>query len=461
MPFRPFDAVTQDTRYQQLDQTLQQEKEKTGSVDPAVAQRAAQIYKDAPYIPASVILSMAKSGTKPETVEAIKKSAALTTAKSLDPQKPKKKGWFEEVFSDNIKALSRWSFAALNFVPDVAQNIASQALSSNDEAGFEGWFKSTQLGTLMSNTKEAGEGFFLGEAAMEKQAERARRVRGTINGSAWTIGRGAAEKVFTPGSKPYSLLSGFVDAAANLATDPTLAGGKALKSVRTARAVIPGISSAQDIKNASLLARGAAGLDSAEGIAFQGTKFGQFVLNDSRAIQFRDRLLKNATDASKSVEEKTLFVMENWKGISPVKAREFAEATDDGQILGLLGEASARLSNNPEDILLPRDIREVRLAKKSAELSDEIKERVPFYRSNISRWFETMPKGSVVINGTSDEKREAVLTYARYLRGLKITDDTQEFKDIMQKVISAYSSTDPAVARSASKEAYDYAFGVI
>lgn len=461
MPFRPFDAVTQDARYQQLQQTLQKEQEKTGSIDPAVAQRAAQIYKDAPYIPASVILSISKSGTKPETVEAIKKTAALTTAKSLDPQKPKKKSWFQEVIGDNVKALSRWSFAALNFVPDVAQNIAAQAFSPNDEAGFEGWFKSTQLGTLMSNTKEAGEGFFLGETAMEKQAERARRVRGTINGSAWTIGRGAAEIAFAPGSKPYSLLSGFIDGAVNLGADPTLALGKVSKSVKAARAAIPGVSSAQDIKNAALLARGAAGLDSAEGIAFQGSKFGQFILNDSRAKRFTRRLVENATDESKTVTEKTFFVLENWPGISPAKAKEFAEAADEGQIIGLLGEASARLSNDATDILLPQDIRDVRLARKSAEFLDN-RERTPVFRNiRNSKWFSNLPKGSVVINGTGQEKRDAVITYANYMRGVGLGDDTQQFKEVMEKVVSAYSSTDPAEARAASKQAYDFAFETI
>ena len=461
MPFSAFDPVTQDDRYERIQAELERERQAKGSVDPNVAARVSQLYKDSPYMPASVILSIAKSGASPETVEALKKTGAVQTAKQLDPQKKKKKGWFQEAIMDNVKAASRWSFAALNFVPDFAQNVASQAFSKNDEAGFDGWFKSTQLGTLMSNTQEAGEGFFLGETAMEKQAERARRVRGTINGSAWTIGRGAAEKVFTPGSKPYSLLSGFVDGAVALGADPTLVGGKALGTVRAARAAVPALSKADEIAEASKLARGLAGLGGAESKAFKASDFGKWVLNDDRAKRFTARLLENATDGAKSVEEKTLFVMENWPGISPTKAREFAEATDNNQIIGLLGEASARLSNNPDDILLPRDIRDVRLASRKSELLDEVKERIPLGRGGFRKWFETMPKGSVVINGSSQEKRDAVLSYARYLRGVGIGDETQEFKDVMQKVVSAYSSTDPAQGRAAAKQAYDYAFEVI
>jgi hypothetical protein len=462
MPFSTFDPVNQDNRYQRIQNELDQEKQMKGSLDPAVAQRVAQIYKDAPYIPASVILSMAKSGTSPETVEAIKKTAAQKTANDLNPQKPKKKGWFQEVIHDNVKAASRWSFAALQFVPDVVQNVASQAFSADNPAGFDGWFKSTQLGTLMSNTQEAGEGFFLSEEAMEKQAERARRVRGTINGSAWTIGRGAADVAFTPGSKPYSLLSGFIDAAVNIGTDPTLAGGKVLKSARLAKATVPALSAQNEIQAAAALARTGAGLTSTDGLIFQASDFGRFVLNDPRAQRFTSRLVENASDTAKSVEEKTLFVMENWPGISPVKAREFAEATDETQILGLLGEASARLSGNPDDILLPRDIRDVRLAKRTAELSDDLKERVPLWRGlRNSKWFETMPKGSVVINGTSQDKRDAVLSYARYLRGVGLSDETPEFKTAMQKVVSAYSATDPAQGRAAAKQAYEEVFEII
>lgn len=468
MPIGPFDVVTEQSRFERLLREQETDTQKKQQVDPAVAQRAAQIYKDAPYIPASVILSMAKNGTSQQAIDGIKNTAALKTARDLDPQKPKKKGWFQEVIYDNVKAASRWSFAALQLVPDLAQNVASQAFSANDPAGFDGWFKSTQLGTLMSNTQEAGEGWFLGEEAMEKQGERARRVRGSIvtekngekNYHAWTIGRGAAQVAFAPGSKPYSLLSGFIDAAVNLGTDPTLAGGKVLKGARTASAAIPGISSAQDLANASRLARGQAGLNSAEGLAFQASDFGKFVTNDSRAKNFTKRLVKNANDTTKSVEEKTLYILENWKGITPTKAKEFAEATDEAQVLGLLGEASARLSNNTDDLLMTRDIRDIKMARKTADLDDAAKERIPGYRS-LSRWFETMPQGTVVINGTGQDKTQAVLSYARYLRGNKIMDDSQEFKDVMQKVVSAYSSTDPAQARAGAKQAYDYAFEVI
>lgn len=456
MPFIQGDPVTQDQRYASFVDQEKADKQAQLSLNKDVATRVSQIYKDAPYIPASVILSMAKSGTSPETVEAIKKTAAKQTANQLNPNKPKKKGWFQEIIADNVKAASRWSFAGLSLVPDLVQNAASQVFSPNDPAGFDGWFKSTQLGTLMSNTKEAGEGFFLGEQAMEKQAERARRVRGTINGSAWTIGRGAAELAFTPGSKPYSILSGFVDAAVQVGADPTLYAGKALKTIRLANAVIPGLAAAEDIENAAKLAKGAAGLNDAEGIAFQASKFGKWATSDPRAKRLTARIVEVASDASKTVEEKTLFMLENIPGLDPAMARAFAEADDQAKVLGLLGTASARLTTNPADVLLPTDIRDIKLARFTNSLDDAAKERVGLYRTvRNSRWFQTMPKGTVVINGTGADKAQSVMNYARYLRGAGFTDDSEEFKTVMQKVVEAYSSTDPAVARASAKEAYD------
>jgi len=456
MPFIQGDPVTQNQRYASFAEQEKADKQAQQSLSKDVAARVSQIYKDAPYIPASVILSMAKSGTSPETVEAIKKTAAQQTANQLAPNKPKKKGWFQELIYDNVKTASRWSFAGLSLVPDLVQNAASQAFSANDPTGFDGWFKSTQLGTLMSNTKEAGEGFFLGETAMEKQAERARRVRGTINGSAWTIGRGAAELAFTPGSKPYAFLSGFIDAAVQIGADPTLPAGKALKTARLAKATLPGLGTAEEIANASQLAKGLAGLDSAEGMSFQASKFGQWATSDPRAKRLTSRIVEIASDSSKTVEEKTLFMLENIPGLDPVMARAFAEADDQAKVLGLLGTASARLTTNPADVLLPTDIRDIKLARRlDPRFDDSVKERVGLYRNFRGKWLQTMPKGTVVINGTGADKTQAVMNYARYLRGSGFADDSQEFKTVMQKVVEAYSSADPAIARASAKEAYD------
>lgn len=457
MPFSINDPVTEQQRYRDLYEQGNKDKEVEATADPNVAERVKQIYKDAPYIPASVVLSLAKAGASPEAVEALKKPAAQKAASDLDPNKPKNKGWFQRNVHDKVKSATRWTFAGLNLVPDLAQNAASQVFSDNDPAGYDGWFKSTQLGTLMANSKEAGEGYFMGERAMETQAKRAREFRGTINGSAWTVGRGAAEVVFTPGSKPYGLLSGFIDAAVTIGADPTLPAGKALKSAKLAKATIPGLRTADEIDNAKLLAKGLAGLDSAEGMAFKASDFGKFVTSDPRAKRLTSRIVGIASDITKTTEEKTLFMLENIEGLDPVTARAFAEADSESKVFGLLGTASSRLTTNPADVLLPTDIRDIKMAQKfGVALDDAGKDRVGLYRNiRSSRWFETVPKSQVVIRGSGADKTEAIKTYARYLRGVKLGDETPEFKSIMAKVVSAYSSDDPVTARATAKAAYE------
>lgn len=462
MPFSIDDPVTQQQRLKNLSQEDEKAKELGTSLDKNTADRLAAIYKDAPYIPAAVALSMAKAGTSPEAINGIKKIAAQQSANNAAPNKPNKKSWFDQNIYDNVKASSRWSFAGLSLVPELINTGLSQVFSDNDPTGFDGFFKGTSLGTLMADTDAAGQGFFLGDKAIETQGERTRRMRGTINGHAWTVGRGAAEVVFTPGSKPYALLSGFFDAAVNLGTDPTLIAGKYVKAAKLAKATMPGVSAVQDIRNASLLAKGAAGLDSAEGINFGATKFGQWALTNPKAQRLTARIVETASDVTRTVEEKTLFMLENIEGLDPATARAFAEADTEGKVLGLLGTASARLANNAADVLLPTDIRDIRLAKFGAGLDDSIKDRVGLYRNvRNSRWFELQPKGSVVVRGSGADKTEAIKTYARYLRGVKLGDDTPEFKTIMAKVVNAYSSTDPIASRASVKEAYEETLRVV
>lgn len=462
MPFGAFDPTDDQLSAQELAYKQQQAEAAIATAAPDVAQRVAAIYKDAPYIPANIVLAMAKAGVSQGAVDAVKKTAAAQAASTLENQKPKSQGWFSRNIGNKVKAASRWTFAGLQFLPDVTQNVASQIFSKNDPAGFDGWFKSTQLGSLMGDPSQAGSGFFVGGQVAEKQAERARRVRGTIDGHAWTVGRGAAEQVFSPNSKPYAILSGFLDAAVQLGADPTLIGGKALAPVKAAKALIPAVATAEELNNARLLAKGLAGLEDAEGIAFTASKFGKFITTDRRAVRMTQRIVDVAKDAGRTVEQKTLWFLENIEGIDPPTARLFAEADDEGKVLGILGEASARLANNPEDVLLPSDIREFRLGKVGSKVMDGARERVPLYRNiRNSRYFAELPKQSVVINGTGSDKAQSIKTYANYLRGIGLGDETDQFKNVMDKVVRAYSETDPAVARASLHDAYDTAVDTV
>lgn len=194
---------------------------------PDLAKRIGDIYRANPWMKPGEILALAKANASDQLVNAASTQSGKQLNVRLEPNKPQNKNWIERNVYDPLKSAARYTFATLNLAPELAQNVASQALNPDNPEGFDGFFKSTSLGTMIAASKgeidpntgqpiTAGEGFFLGGTALEKQAERARRVRGTINGNAWTLGRGAADVVFAPGTKPYSILSGFIDGAVNV-----------------------------------------------------------------------------------------------------------------------------------------------------------------------------------------------------------------------------------------------------
>ena len=137
---------------------------------------------------------------------------------------------FQDSVMDKVKAGSRWTFAAANLVPQLVTNVGSRVVGAtvgaDDQPGgvyerpetgfFDGWFASTDLGAMMSG-EDYGDGFFIGEEALEYQRENAKRYRGTVGDGGWTFGRGIASTFYQPGTKEYNVLSGLVDAGAALA----------------------------------------------------------------------------------------------------------------------------------------------------------------------------------------------------------------------------------------------------
>ena len=423
------------------------------------ATRVGQIYRQAPYIPANVILGLAKAGASPAAVDTVSRLAATQAAKDLNPTKKEKKSWFQRNIADKAKTVTRWAFAGLNFVPEVTQNVASQVFNPNNPAGFDGWFASTSLGTLMLDDERAGSGFFLGGEAAENQAARARRVRGTINGNAWTIGRGAASRLYAPGSKPYAILSGFVDASVNVLADPTLYGGKVLQTQKAARNAIPSLDNSEVLAVARKMGRAEAGLESTEVTMFNQSKFGQWVNTNRRAQRLVRRIGEIAADDTVDVNTRQLRVLEAFDyKMDPALARMFAEAGDETQVKALLGEASAKLAGG-RDVLLPSDVRDIKLSRAMNEFLDTATERVPFARSiRNSRWLSQTPKGEVVINGTGLDKAEGVKSYTNYLRGIGYADDTEVFQRFVPKIVQAFSEADPVQGRVLLQNLFDEVF---
>ena len=199
MPSSFIDAVSEQRINDYITNRDQQHALYRKNATPQMAQAVATIYRNSPWLTPGQVLALAKGNASPQATELASETQARRIPQQLDPQRPKKQSWFERNVYGKIKETSRWGFASLQLTADLATNVASEIFSENDPAGFDGWFKSTALGTMFANSDEAGTGWFIGGEAEEKQAERARQLRGTINGSSWTIGRGAAAGVFIPG----------------------------------------------------------------------------------------------------------------------------------------------------------------------------------------------------------------------------------------------------------------------
>lgn len=189
--------------------------------------RVGQLHTLYPSLPAGVKLSAAKANLTDEQVRQI---AMATLPLDQQPKEPKKKSWFERNVMSKVKTASRYGFAGLEFVPQTVVGAAAQIFDVDDS--IDGWVISTDLGSLIANDEEAGDGFFIGGRAKELQSERVRRYRGTINGEAFTIGRGLASTFLEPNTTAYRTLSGMVDAAVAVAIPSIPIAGAVGKAAR-------------------------------------------------------------------------------------------------------------------------------------------------------------------------------------------------------------------------------------
>lgn len=82
---------------------------------------------------------------------------------------------------------------------------------------------------------DLGRGFLPGGTAAAAQAEAARSAAPTIGGAAFTVGRALANVVTEPGTTPYNVLSGLVDASVAIALDPSAIALKGVSNARKTR----------------------------------------------------------------------------------------------------------------------------------------------------------------------------------------------------------------------------------
>lgn len=431
-----------------LDRNTAIENFKTSATE-QTSKNISTIYRENPWMSAGTVLSLAKGNASPETVSTISKTAARVGMNQADPTVPKKQSWFERNVMGKIKTATRWSIAGLQAFPEVAQNAASRVAGPN--SGSDGWFASTTLGQMIENSDQAGSGFFAGEELMKTQAQKAREFRGEINGHAWTIGRAAADVVFTPGSLQYNLLSGAFDAAVNIGTDPTLYAGKALKAARVGRAAIPAVESLTET-NALLRAvatKTAAGLSQAESIAFEANKFAQWATKSSAANRLWENLAK---------EENPLKILKSFGDtMDPDTAIRLAGTKTVDGVREVFAEAAVRLDNaigGANDILLPTNINDISMASRSYAT----KQKLPLYQFlDSKRLFSAMPTSVLQLTGDGRNNTKAVLNVARYVKQLGLKETEGAGKDLVDKAFETFSSVGGIADRKQLDELLDLA----
>ena len=432
--------------------------------DKRVSDNLQIIYREYPFLPAGVALSLAESNADSGTIALAAQQAGRTAAakyarQAQQQQQPKEEnesGW--KTFGRNIwngtkwvgsntvgrvpgvKEASRFLSAASTTGAELVQNTASLFATNNEdgvdlvrtftqpgafEAAASDFVESTSIGALAGG-KDVGSGYFVGGEAEESRAAAARRFRGTVNGSTWTVGRGSADSYFIPGSLPYTFMSGMIDATIAWKADPVNFAGKKLKAFRDARKVIAPLETAAEISAARKLANGAAGLlTTAESHAIDNSKFFNW-LDNSRAGR---RLTKNLVETTDELEIMEGF---NWK-LDAQQARRLAQADDLDSVRGIIAEQAIRLSDETTTGVIPfaRSAADIPLAKFRSPGAKMLRN---------SRWLSETPKEFMLVNGTPQEKTGALKNIVSWLRTMNIDPFEGEGAEVVKKAFDAYGA---------------------
>lgn len=411
------------------EQRFQQSKK---TLTPALSKNFNDFYQQFPYASPDLLLPAVQAFTDGRmSADQVQEFLNDMTRKEIEKaeaekNKPKQKSWWERNVTDKVRTGSRWAMAALEFVPQTVQNLASMGYQAGKRVKRDGWGSffdawetegmiiSTDLGTLIANDKEAGSGFFIGGRAKELQAERARRFRGTINGSAFTIGRGLALTVSQPGTKEYRYLSGLVDATAAIVT-PSVPGGKIVAGA------IKGATKST-VARAGL--RTLAGLTDYESAFIDPSKVSDF-LNSNPGRQ----IIKKLSETNTVDELMEIFPTADARFLVNV-----AETTDEVAMTQLLKDTLG--IEDATRGIAPRSIEDINISR-----WDNVKRNIVQRESYVARLMSAVPGRHVVIAGGSDrEVMQSLSNIKNYLRQLKV--DPEERAEIVGRFAKAFAEDD-------------------
>jgi hypothetical protein len=370
--------------------------------------------------------------------------------------------------------------AGLDFVPELAQGAASQALEIAGEMGIgnygqgtdrinnvDGWFISTKLGSLIKATQgdydpvtgekiTAGTGFFVSDELLERQGERARRYRGTINGSAFTIGRAAANTVFKPKTLPYNFFSGLVDGLVLVGTDPTGPVTKAVKGFKDVTTLIPRLTRVQTDELRKALEADAGFIPGLSDVGLNETKYAHFMDTNFRARTLVGRLRKE-----KDVV-KIMDMFDQSANVTNEMVALLAKAETDDQVKAVLALGFQLEKGALTD--------QVRLLQKSGRLVTPLKniggnliERTPLANSKfvkstsrvVTKYLTEKPEEGLIVGGDRFQNSKAAKNIINYLR--TVGADKETVSRIGAQAIESFSSTGTRPQQNAVLETFNTA----
>lgn len=234
--------------------------------NPATAANASGIAAAYPHVPAGAALSLAKAGhgaASPVTRQAAQAAAKVKVRKGL--------GWHS--LGDVVTAVGRGTGAAIAEVGELGSAVARpvvRGVFTAFEAGAEtvdamardvartveeeGVVGGLLFGgsptrvakeqpttaalavdkALRGQRVDLGAGYFPAGEAKAAQEAKARSVH-AVDGRVGTVGRIIANTVTEPGTRPYTVLSGLVDASVDIGADPAAGALAAAAKARKAR----------------------------------------------------------------------------------------------------------------------------------------------------------------------------------------------------------------------------------
>lgn len=402
---KPQDALDAAT-YQS---TLKKKQQTQPSLTPEQTARLSEIKVRAGWIPPDQAIALARSAASDAAVDAV---ADMKGRQIIDEQGSEEpEGGVARRFLYNpFKAASRWTLAGLNFLPEFIQGGLAQFGKPGDTLFQDGWFTATSLGTMLKNPEARGTGFFMSEEAQELQAERARKYRGTINGSAWTVGRAAANLVFKENSLPYNTMSGVLDALVLIKTDPTGPVTKAYKYATKGKYTVPLLAAEETAGIRAALETEAGITKGLAGAVLDGTKYDNFARTNPR-MQWLIGWLSREKDA--------LRIAEKFEYKLPNELVVALSETDDPELIKGILAAGWTVARGA----LPTDIRLVQGNRFTSKVGELLVQRMPMIDGiRKSRFFTMAESGAFTINGTVDDNKQAVKSIVSYLRTAGVED---------------------------------------